>query len=144
MFVIIWLCVVCLNSSCLGLLGFLYLDVCIHLYIWGFFSHKFFKYNFNSLSLSSPSRIPIKCRLSQFVLFHRSHIAFILFYFFHLPICCLDWVISIFLSSMALICSSLFILLFIAFSSAFILEEYFPIFPWLLFIFYSSLLYFCQ
>ena len=95
-----------------------------------------------SITFSSPSGIPIKYRLGCFILSHRYHILlsfFFSFSFFFL--CCSDWVISIFLSSSSLIHSSaLSSLLFIAFSSAFVPENEFSNFNWLLFIVSNSLL----
>ena len=66
------------------------------------------------------------------------------FHFFVLfchSVCCLDWVISISLCSKSFNCSStLFILLFIAISSAFISANEFSNFSWLLLTVSSSLL----
>ena len=57
------------------------------------------------------------------------------FFFIWLSVCCPDWVISIILSSRSLIRSSaLFILLFIAFRSAFVSVNEFSNFSWFLFI----------
>ena len=65
----------------------------------------------------------------------------LLFFFICLSVCCSDQMISIILSFRSLICSSiLFTLLFIAFSSVFILAIELSSFDWLLFKVFSSLL----
>lgn len=83
--------------------------------VWEDFSHKFSSGMFSVLF--SSSQFPIMCRLACFTLSCGS--PYIALIFFHLGFfCCSNWVISIILSSRS--SSALFILLFIAFSSAFI------------------------
>ena len=82
----------------------------------------------------SPSGIPIMYRLANFILSCRS-LTLLSLFFIWLFVCCPDWVISIIVSSGSLMHSSaLFILLFIAFSSALILVNQLSNFSCFLFI----------
>ena len=103
-------------------LCFLYLDICFLPKIWGIFSQNFLQIYF---------QFPfVFLLLLGSLLYEDWHalyypISLRLLSFFYLSVfCCPDWVINIILSSMSLIHSSaLFLLLFITFSSVFILAN---------------------
>ena len=92
-------------------------------------------------SLSFPSEIPIMHRLAHFILSHRD---LILLFFFHMASCLLFWLgnfhCSVFQNTYSFLILSWFILLFIAFSLAFISANEFSNFSQLLFIVSSSFL----
>lgn len=126
---------ICLFSFCLGPSYFLYLEICF--LIFGMFLAIFIQMHFQSpFSVTSLYGIPIMCKLIQFILSHKSCILLSFLKFF--SVCCFDWVISIFSSTSFICSSSLFNLLFIAFSSAFTSTNEFSYFIWCLFIIPSS------
>ena len=103
-----------------GPLCFLYLYTCFLLYIWKLFSHNFFKYILNPLSLFFLESLLCIDWHALYYPIDGSY-CFLFFFFIWFSLCSPDLVISILLSSKSLICSSaLFFLLVNAFNSAFV------------------------
>ena len=125
----VWVCLIW-NTLC-----FLYLNICFLLWVWEVSSHNFLKYIVNPPFL--PLLVSLSCVDWQTLYYPVGVLHYFHFFSFGFLSAVL---ISIFLSSRSLLCSSLFFLLFTAFSPALVSANEFYNFSWFLLIVSSSFL----